>query len=124
LTLPGRKQVVRYYNGNDEFFADGVLLAEENSNGVKTIFHPEYPDKKSQVEGLKKEILTSKVFECGKALVEKKNIQEISEYRSHRVSHLADEYKRFEYPHIYKVGLSDNLIQLRQDLLSEIRGRQ
>jgi len=121
LTLPGRKQVVRYYNGNNEFYADGVLLAKEDPEEVQTLYHPHNLDKKVQVAGLKKENLTAKVFEKGKVLVEKKSIQEISDYRAQRVSRLANEYKRFENPHVYKVGLSKKLIQLRQDLVSEIR---
>jgi nicotinate phosphoribosyltransferase len=123
LTLPGKKKVVRYFNDNDEFYADGVLLADENPDEVDTIYHPQYADKKSGVKGFKMQILAFKVFENGKVLAKKRTIQEISEYRSLRVSQLADEYKRFEYPHIYKVGLSDNLIQLRTDLLEEIKSR-
>ncbi len=120
LTLPGRKKVIRYFNDNNEFYADGILLADENPDDVEMIYHPQYADKKSIIKGLKKETLTSKVFENGKVMAEKKTIREISDYRGLRVSQLAEEYKRFEYPHIYKVGLSDHLIQLRQDLLSEI----
>ncbi len=120
LTLPGKKKIIRYLNDNDEFYADSVLLADEKPEDVETIYHPQYSDKKSVIIGLKKEHLVSKVFENGKVLVEEKNIREISEYRSLRVSQLAAEYKRFEYPHIYKVGLSNRLIQLRTDLLSEI----
>ncbi len=120
LTLPGKKKVIRFLNDNDEFYADGVLLADEDPDRVETIYHPQYADKKSMIKELKKEKLTSKVFETGKVLAEKRSIREISEYRSSRVSQLADEYKRFEYPHIYKVGLSDNLIRLRTSLLSEI----
>jgi len=124
LTLPGKKKVFRYFNDSDAFYADGVLLADENPEEVETLYHPQYADKKSGIKGLKKENLTSKVFEKGKVLTEKRTIREISAYRSLRVSQLADEYKRFEYPHIYKVGLSDNLIQLRTGLLAEIKGNQ
>ncbi len=120
VTLPGKKKVIRYLNDNGEFYADGILLSVDDPDDVDMIYHPQFADKKSKVNGLKKENLTSKVFENGNVLTAKKSIGEISEYRSLRVSQLADEYKRFEYPHIYKVGLSDNLVQLRQNLLSEI----
>ncbi|SDE09146.1 nicotinate phosphoribosyltransferase [Pricia antarctica] len=119
VTLPGKKKVIRYLNGNGEFYADGILLSEDDPDDVDMIYHPQYADKKSMVNGLEKENLTSKVFENGNVLTAKKSIGEISEYRSLRVSQLADEYKRFEYPHIYKVGLSSNLIQLRMDMIAE-----
>lgn len=124
LTLPGKKKIIRYLKDNDEFYADGVVLVDENPENIETIYHPQFSDKKSIIKGLKEENFVSKVFENGKVLAEKRSIPEISEYRSLRVSQLGDEYKRFEYPHIYKVGLSNSLIQLRADLLSEINDKQ
>ncbi len=123
LTLPGKKKVVRYYNGNNLFYADAVVLADENPDAIDTIFHPHHPDKKSSVKGLKKETLAEKVFENGKVLIGQKAIGEISDYRKDRVSRLSDEHKRFEFPHIYKVGLSDTLIQMRNKLLREIKNK-
>ena len=123
LTLPGKKKIIRYFNGNDKFYADGVVLADENPKDLDTIFHPQYADKKSVVKGLKKEVLGKKVFENGKVLVNEKSVQEISEYRAFRVSQLSDEHKRFQFPHIYKVGLSDNLIKMRGKLLKEINSK-
>lgn len=120
VTLPGKKKVLRYFNEN-EFYADGILLADENPEDVDTLYHPQYADKKLMVDGMRKESLTSKVFENGKVLKKKKTIREISDYRSLRVSQLADEYKRFENPHIYKVGLSKNLMQARTDVRSKIK---
>src|SRR5690606_41088222 len=110
----------RYINGNDQFYADGIMLADEDPEHIDTIFHPQYTDKKSQVNGLKKEAIVSKVFENGKVLLGEKRIAEISDYRKYRVSQLSDEHKRFEFPHIYKVGLSDKLIKMRDNLLTEI----
>jgi len=120
LTLPGKKKIIRYINGNDQFYADGIMLADEDPEHIDTIFHPQYTDKKSQVNGLKKEAIVSKVFENGKVLLGEKRIAEISDYRKYRVSQLSDEHKRFEFPHIYKVGLSDKLIKMRDNLLTEI----
>ncbi|MDX1362994.1 nicotinate phosphoribosyltransferase [Arenibacter latericius] len=124
LTLPGKKKIVRYYNGEDKLYADAIVMAEENVADIDTIYHPQYSDKKSDVSGLKSELLVSKVFENGEVLVPKKEVSEISEYRKHRVSQLSEEHKRFEFPHTYKVGLSDSLIKLRDKMLTDIKKRQ
>ena len=124
LTLPGKKKVIRYSNDNDLFYADAIVLADENPDAIDTFFHPHHPDKKSSVKGLKKETLAEKVFENGKVLINQKAIGEISDYRKERVARLSDEHKRFEFPHIYKVGLSNSLIQMRNKLLREIKKKQ
>lgn len=124
LTLPGKKKIIRYINDNDKFYADSIMLADEDPEEIDTIFHPQYTDKKSLVTGLKKEAIVSKVFDNGEVLVGEKRISEISDYRKFRVSQLSDEHKRFEFPHIYKVGLSDNLIKLRDRLVTDIYKKQ
>lgn len=120
LTLPGKKKILRYFNENDEFYADAIVLADENPNDIHTIYHPQHAEKKSTVQGLKTETIISKVIEDGKVLVGNKTVAELSEYRKLRVSQLSDEHKRFEFPHIYKVGLSDELGKLRTKLLRDI----
>lgn len=121
LTLPGKKKIVRYYTGEDKFYADAIVLAEENIEDIQTIYHLRYADKKLEVGGLKGEFLTSAVFDKGTVQVAEKSIQEISEYRKFRVSQLSEEHKRFEFPHVYKVGLSNSLIQLRDKMLRDIK---
>ncbi len=118
ITLPGNKKILRYFNGNNEFYADGIALGNENEDDIDTIYHPQYADKKSSVKGLIVESLGSKVFENGAAVGAEQSIAEISEYRESRVAQLPGEFKRFDYPHVYKVGLSKKLIDLRGELVS------
>ena len=120
LTLPSKKQIVRYLNENGTFYADAIALKAEDPNDITTIFHPQYTARKSSVQGLKKELISSKVLEKGNPVVQRKSISELSEYRALRVSQLSEEHKRFEFPHIYKVGLSDRLLKMRDGLLTEI----
>jgi nicotinate phosphoribosyltransferase len=42
--------------------------------------------------------------------------QSIREKVKENLSNLPAEYKRFEYPHIYKVGISEKLMKLRDEL--------
>lgn len=118
ITLPGYKKIVRYFNSDNQFCADGIMLKDEKEENVDTIYNPQYVDKKSLVKGLKSESIISKVFENGSTIDKKKTIAEISDYRKLRVAQLPEEFHRFDYPHLYKVGLSKRLFNLRAELIS------
>ena len=117
ITLPDEKKVVRYFDDNNKFYADAIALSDEDEQKIHAIFHPQNPDRNMQVKGLKSEIIAKKVVENGELIIDKKSIQEISDYRKFRISQLPDEHKRFEYPHLYKVGLSERLMKLRNQLI-------
>lgn len=118
ITLPGVKKIFRYFNGNGKFYADGIAMEDEAE--LEVIYHPHYPLKKSVVKDLNKEILPSKVYENGKIVLSQKSINEIADYVKSRLAQLPDEHKRFEYPHIYKVGISSKLMNLRDELIKSI----
>ncbi|MBE0674223.1 MAG: nicotinate phosphoribosyltransferase, partial [Bacteroidales bacterium] len=73
-TLPGEKKVLRYFNGNDKFYADAIALANENEQDILTIFHPQHPDRNTPVQGLTSETIVSQVIENGKVIVHEKSI--------------------------------------------------
>lgn len=121
ITLPGEKKVVRYFNGDNKFYADAIALGDEDQQKIHSIFHPQYPERNTLVEGFKSEVIVGKVIENGELITDKKSISEISDYRKFRISQLPDEHKRFEYPHVYRVGLSESLMKLRDKLIIDIR---
>ena len=55
----------------------------------------------------------------GKVMTAKQTLYEIAAYVQERLALLPDEHKRFEYPHIYKVGVSKGLLEVRDKLVSE-----
>jgi nicotinate phosphoribosyltransferase len=118
VTLPGVKKIYRYYNGNGNFYADGILLNDEEN--PERIYHPLQPMKSSNVKYFKKENLQSKVYSNGEILLKKKSVQEIAKFAKERLSKLPDEHKRFENPHIYKVGISLKLMNLRNQIVTDI----
>jgi nicotinate phosphoribosyltransferase len=121
ITLPYRKQVLRVLNGEGNFFgAEVVTLAEEKD--AATMHHPFDPLKFLSVREYKKEPLVHQVMKEGKRITEERSLKEISRYRQSRMDLLPAEYKRFENPHIYKVGLSDRLKEERDRLIEERRG--
>ena len=84
------------------------------------IFHPLQPLKSSEVKDRKKEVLQSKVYSEETIQYERRSVQEISEYVKERLNRLPEEHKRFENPHIYKVGISSKLMNLRNEIVTEI----
>jgi nicotinate phosphoribosyltransferase len=119
MTLPGRKKVFRYINGEGFFNGDAVVLDSEES--IDWMYHPYKPDMSKRMDTMRKEELMRKVMDNGKILIENQSPYEISRYARQRMSMLSDEHKRFEFPHIYKVGISKRLIDLRSKMIREIK---
>lgn len=72
---------------------------------------------------MEKEELIEKVMEKGEIKIENKSVKEISEYVKHRLTLLPEEHKRFENPHLYKIGISTKLFELRIKLIEEFHQR-
>lgn len=118
LTLPGIKKIVRCLNREGNFYADAVALEDEQA--PENIFHPFFPEQHSSLKHCATEPIMHKVMENGKALV-KHTPAESAAYARERLEHLAPEHKRFEYPHIYKVGITQSLMNLRAKLVDEFQ---
>lgn len=117
VTLPGVKKIYRYFNSEDKFYADCIAL--ENEDEIEMMIHPFNIYKKCSLKDLRREELLQKVVENGEVIAEQKTIQQIAEYNEMRFSQLPDEHKRFEFPHIYKVGISPKLLKLRDELVKK-----
>jgi len=120
MTFPGRKSLYRYFDAEGNFFRDGILLEQENSDSCDIIFNPIYPDKWTTVTGLRREPLHQKVYENKVITQHLPDPQQCQEYLFSRAALLPAEHKRFIMPHIYKVGSSKELLQLRDELKKKI----
>jgi nicotinate phosphoribosyltransferase len=118
ITLPHRKQVFRVLNGENNFYG-ADLITLHNESGVEVMHHPADPDKSLPVRGMKTESLLHPLMEKGKMVHKPPSLEEISAYSRRRLTQLPPEYKRFENPHIYKVGISEALRDLRNELKNE-----
>jgi nicotinate phosphoribosyltransferase len=119
VTLPGKKIIYRFFNGDNKFYAD--CIAMENESDIEIMLHPHDNYKKSNLKDFRKESLQKQIFNDGEISVKAKSIKEISEYADYRFTFLPEEHKRFEFPHIYKVGLSKQLKNLRDDLVKKMK---
>ena len=119
MTLPGKKNILRFLNGNNLFGGDAIILEDEKR--INKFFHPIFNEKQKDVSGLKFERLLKPIFKKGKRLIKVENIEDIASRVSERLNLLDESHKRFENPHIYKVGVSENLMNLQNDLKNKIR---
>lgn len=120
VTLPGKKQVYRYVDENGFFYRDAVALANENEQDISCIFHPVHPERFTHVKEYLKSPLLKQVVKYGQNITTKKTPLEIHEYLLSRSSLLPDEHKRFISPHIYKVGITKELMETRNSLAKKL----
>lgn len=119
-TLPGIKQVYRAADTNGDFAgADVVALADET--GVDMMSHPFEAGKSMTLKGFHLEPLLHKVMENGIPARDSPTLSDIAAYARRRLAKLPSEYKRFQFPHLYKVGLSPALMSLRERMRKELK---
>ena len=117
VTLPDAKKVIRYFNQDGSFYSDGIALADEETPDV--IYHPYITHRSTNVGHLRSEELQHKVVENGQVVIEIPTLKESAQYAHSRLQKLNDEHKRFDNPHVYKVGLSNQLRELKIELLKK-----
>jgi len=122
ITLPGIKQVMRVTDKNEMFYgADAITLSEEGQ--VAKMFHPFDAEKFLDLRNFEQRPLLQKSMSRGKRTNPSPSLKETADYVAKRLSQLPAEYKRFENPHIYKVGISKKLMNLRDGLRHEHKTR-
>lgn len=121
ITLPGVKIPWRLYvRETGKAIADVITLGNEKiaSDEPYEIFDPDHTWKRKVVTDFVAKKLQTKIFEKGKQVYTSPSVKEISKYRAEQVGSLWDEVTRFENPHTYYVDLSEDLWELRHNLLN------
>ncbi len=122
ITIPGVKIPWRLYDRETgKAIADVITMGHEkiDSSEPYEIFSPNHTWKRKIVTNFVAKKLQEKIFEKGKQVYECPSVKKISEYRKEQVDSMWDEVTRFENPHTYYVDLSEELYQLRLDLLNK-----
>lgn len=117
MNFPGQKQVYRYVNGQGEYAADAITLADLKA--PVRMAHPFEPHKRMPLNPDGARPLLQPVMKNGKRLVRTRDVQEIASAAGENLEYLPDEHKRFDFPHVYKVGLSPEIEELRDNLKTE-----
>lgn len=116
VTLPGKKMVYRFLDAAGNFYRDAVLLQDEDPRNTHIIYHPVHPEKQTRLDNLQHEKLLHAVVENGENKLQYQKPADIHSFLESRSALLPPEHKRFISPHIYKVGISKNLMETRNAL--------
>ncbi len=117
LTLPDKKKIIRYFDNEGKFYADAISLLDEDH--PERMVHPDNPDiVNSKIGSFKSEEILQPVMKNGEIIALEEDIKKIAEFSAGRLNLLPGEHKRFENPHVYKVGLSDKLFTLRKNIVT------
>ncbi len=119
ITLPGMKKIFRYVNDDGSFYGDAILLVEEKQLG--RMLNPTFPAQKSFLNSRQYEEILHPVIQKGKIVKELPEVKEIAAFSKTRLNLLHREYKRFDNPHIYKVGISTRLMESRDYLMNSFK---
>lgn len=116
ITLPGRKKIYRYLNSDGTLYGDAILLDDEKL--LERMHNPTFPAQKTDLNGRSYEELLTPIIENGEVGSDLPDVKKIALYHKERLSKLQREFKRFDNPHIYKVGISSRLMETRDNLLT------
>ena len=119
ITLPGKKKIYRYLNDDGTFYGDAVLFDDETN--PHRIHHPTFPAKKANLNSRTYEEILQPVVLNGEITGSLPEVNEIAVFHKERLGQLHREFKRFDNPHIYKVGISTKLLEKRDDLLKQFK---
>lgn len=121
ITNPGFKKIYRFYDKTtNKALADVIALANEiipDDNYV--IFDPQNPWKKKTLTNYFVKLLQVPVFENGNLLYTSPTLTEIAENCKKELSTLWEEIKRIKNPHKYYVDLSQDLWNLKNNMLNK-----
>ena len=119
VTNPSYKKVFRFYSKETNMaLADLITLHnEEVLEGEYTIFDPANTWKRKILKDYYVKELHVKIFENGNLIYNSPTLKEIAEYSKKDLETIWDEIKRMDNPHRYFVDLSQNLWNLKQELL-------
>lgn len=99
--------------------AEAVAILDEEK--VERMEHPFDSTKSLDLTRFEHVPLLQKVMENGEKVMEARTVSEIAEYSKSQLDKLPEEYKRFQNPHIYKIGLSTQLKKERDALVLKHR---
>ena len=122
ITNPGFKKIYRLFDRTtNTAIADVISLDNEkiDENSELEIFHPIYTWKRKKINNFYAKELLVKIFEKGEQVYSSPSVLEIKEFSKQETSKLWPEILRFENPHTYYVDLSQQLWNLKQELLME-----
>ena len=124
ITNPGFKNLYRLYSKeNGMAIADLITLRGEEivEDQPLTLFDPVETWKEFEVENFHAEPLLTPIVVKGKLVYTFPHIKEVQKYSENELSKFWEEYLRLDLPQLYKVDLSEDLYELKTEMIGAIR---
>ncbi|MCF8129026.1 MAG: nicotinate phosphoribosyltransferase [Deltaproteobacteria bacterium] len=118
ITLPDRKQVWRAID-HEGLFRGADVVGLDNERDIAKMHHPFVLHQSFDIEPHDTEPLLHSIMARGRIVYDPPSLSRTVQYAQERLEMLPAEYKRFENPHIYKVGISSSLKTLRDRLVAQ-----
>jgi len=118
ITLPDKKQVWRAID-HEGLFLGADVVGLDGERHISEMHHPFVAHQSFPIEPHETAPLLHPVMTQGKVVYDPPSLPQTVQYARERLELLPEEYKRFENPHIYKIGLSSSLKALRDGLIEQ-----
>ena len=125
ITTPCFKKIYRLYDKDtNKAMADVITLFDETIDDTRPyeLFDPEHTWKRKTVDNFIAVPLRKQYFKNGELIEEMPPLENVRAYCAAGLNSLWDEVKRFENPHTYYVDLSQQLWDIKDELLKKGRG--
>ncbi|MCD6306183.1 MAG: nicotinate phosphoribosyltransferase [Deltaproteobacteria bacterium] len=120
ITLPAKKQVWRAID-DEGLFLGADVVGLEDEKAIPVMHHPFVPHQSFAIEPYETEPQLHLMMARGKVVYDPPSLAQTAQRVRERLEMLPMEYKRFENPHIYKVGISGDLKSLRDRLIAQYK---
>ena len=126
ITNPGLKDVYRVYSKEGKIMADLIAIKDEELDEKNIPFvYPAKPWKDMKFEDVKLVNMRHKIFDEGKLVYKRENIEDIKRYVRHQVDdELWEEERRFVMPHIHYLDYTTKFYELKMKLIKEHRNER
>lgn len=116
---PGFKKVYRFYDKETGYALGDVIALKDEiiPTDRYTLIHPYHHEKRVTLTNYVVRELQVPIFENGSQVYEMPNIEKRKEYCAKEMETLYPEVKRLLNPHGYYVDLSEELLELKQQLI-------
>ncbi|MCE7056800.1 nicotinate phosphoribosyltransferase [Algoriphagus sp. AGSA1] len=119
INIPGLHTIKRYFS-KGKAVADMIYLEDQELNPqAALIIDPNDPTRRKRMMPAyyQEEILLKPIFKKGKLIYKLPTIEEIRDRVQTQLNSLDKTHKRLVNPHLYPIGLEENLHNLRMDLV-------
>lgn len=123
ISIPGVQKVQRYSGADGQFVADAIMDIGEEPERVERIVDPNDIHRSRRLTDVAaSEPLMREIFRRGQRVYESPSIEAMRTRAADQLSRLHHSHKRFENPHLYPVGISGRLQDIREGMIGRLRG--